>query len=212
MHSGKSANTEPLLWVDTFLNPGVPNLRTRILQVACGCPHWSAMGFWESRATRKQEGGSVMCSQDGVHFSPPALARATVAFRLHNCHQSPIRSVCFYSWLLPSTFHTAARIILLKCESVTFYEWITSLFYSKASSGSRLPQKSFLSLRGPAPSVSLTSLSPLPFHLRSPSYLPSCHFWTWGAFFYLRDFVLVFPQTFPWLHPSLPSGLCSNVA
>lgn len=25
-----------------------------MLHVACGCTHWSAIGFWESRATRKQ--------------------------------------------------------------------------------------------------------------------------------------------------------------
>ena len=50
-----------------------------------------------------------MCPKDGVYFSPPALARAAITFYLHPCQQPP---VCFCSCLLPSTFHTTARIIL----------------------------------------------------------------------------------------------------
>ena len=70
--------------------------------------------WWVSEKQEPQEtsNDAAMCPKDSIHFSPPALARATITFYLHPCQLPPVWSVCFCCCLLPSTFHTTARIIL----------------------------------------------------------------------------------------------------
>lgn len=146
-----------------------------------------------------------MGCKDGIHFLPLALDGDTIAFHSHDYRQPPTWFVRFWSCLLPSTFHTVARIIFSKCELVTFHDLITSLFYSKSTS----PKIPSLACKTLCDLCSPTSLSPVPFCRPSPSYLHYC-FWKQWTFFYFWDSVFIFPQTSPWLHLSLPWGLCQG--
>lgn len=132
---------------------------------------------------------------------PLPVGLTTCGGQSHHCllpaHLPTARCLVCLLLLLPPacTFHTTARIIISKYESVTFCDWITWLFYSKPSRGSHLILISFLDLEALHDLVSLTSLT-FPFHSPFSSYLPSCCFWTWWLFFYFRDSVLISPKCF----------------
>lgn len=184
MHSGKSDNTELLLGLEIFLRPGIPNLRPWTLEVVCGCPCWSQMGFWGSRATRK------------LVMKLSYVLQRCQAFLSHNLWwlEPPLSFTCTsvssllsgLLLLLPPTiyfpYHSQNNSSFKVWVSPNHITLLLATFQCLPSHSEVFPQPTRLYMTW-SPDISLTSSLPFSFFIILSFWL----FWTCWALFYFRE-------------------------